>query len=94
MIHTFNTSYWIKTPSKPIVNKRQPKFSQLKNCTAALAQYSLYRYPWFVIDCDAEYEATYVCQDTQLQELHTEKTVANHISEDDWFLVNGSNKCF
>ena len=92
--HIFNESYWIKTPRKSIVKDRQPEFSKLKNCTAAITQQSLYVYPWFVIDCDAEYEATYACQETQLQDVYGDNTMANHTCEGDWFMVNGSDKCF
>ena len=71
----------------------QPEISNLKNCTAVIAQTSLNIYPWLTVQCDAQYEASYVCQHIVPPTPSTKRLVIR-TCDDDWFMINGSDKCF
>ena len=76
----------------------QPDISPLKNCTAASSQAGLLIvYPWLAIQCDAQYEASFVCQNIETQTNQTTTSmskVVNLTCEVDWFMINGSDKFF
>ena len=75
----------------------QPNTSHLKNCTAAITQTKQTVFPWFAIQCDIRYEASYVCQDNEGHFASTTasmKQVVNHTCDADWFMIDGSDKCF
>ena len=90
---TLNKGVWIRNESKSIVDSKQPEISQLKNCTAAVTQQGLLMYPWFVVHCDTEYEASFVCQDIKSHSPPV-KVAVNRTCDGHWFMINGSSKCF
>ena len=93
LTHVFNKNKWTTIVGGTIVDTKHPEISTSKNCTAILTQHSLNYYPWLVIDCDALYEATYVCQDNKL--AHAVLTMdVKHTCDDDWSMINRSYKCF
>ena len=71
----------------------QPEIADLKNCTAVIVQTSLIVYPWLTVLCDAQYEASYVCQHIEPTTPST-KRVVNRTCDVDWFMISGSDKCF
>ena len=81
------------------LNVEQPDISYLNNCTAAIPHTNFVIYPWISVDCDTKYEAMYVCQElrpkSNVQSISTSFTmVHNRTCEGDWFMINGSVKCF
>ena len=97
--HTMGLGQYTNTTRKQVVNLdlMQPDTSHLKNCTAAITQTSLAIYPWLAIHCDTQYEASYVCQNIEphLQTTTTSmRKVGNRTCDADWFMINGSGKCF
>ena len=90
---TLNRGVWIRNKSRSIVDSKQPEISQLKNCTAAVTQQGLLMYPWFVVHCDKEYEASFVCQDIKSHSPPV-KVAFNRTCDGHWFMIDGSNKCF
>ena len=96
-IYTVKQGHYTKTTRKHQVkiNMKQPDKSYLKNCTAALTDENHLIYPWMAIECNAQYEAMYVCQDiTSQSPIWSEKNIANLTCDGDWFTINGSDKCF
>ena len=86
--------YWTAIVGVVVVNTKQPEISHSKNCTAVITQHSLHLFPWLVIDCDALYEATYVCQDNKPSVHPVVRKTFNHTCDGDWYMIIGSNKCF
>ena len=74
------------------MDSKQPENSQLKNCTAAVTQQGSRVYPWLVVHCDTEYEASFVCQN--IKSHPPLKVAVNHTCDGHWFMIDGSNKCF
>ena len=99
MKHTLENGHFKGTQVESVVNYtiKQPENTYLKNCTAVITEGTYLVYPWMTIGCDVNYEATYVCQDIDPQSPeihHIVNTVIHQICDDDWFLINGSDKCF
>ena len=92
--HTLRKNQWIASENISIVDKKQPESSQLKNCTAAITQAALYIYPWMVVHCDTKYKAAFVCQDIKSPPPPPGTPVSNRTCDGDWFMIDGSNKCF
>ena len=83
----------MRNQSESIVVSKQPELSQSKNCTAAITQVGSLYYPWMVVQCDAKYEAVFVWQDLKSHRPPI-KVAVNRTCDGDWFMINGSNKCF
>ena len=99
--YTISNGHFKETTRKHAVNVtiKQPEQSDSKNCTAAIIDGHIHKYPWIVIPCDTKYEATYVCLDINQQVdpligSGSAKKLPNRTCDREWFMINGSDKCF
>ena len=90
---TLNNDVWIKNESRSIVDSKQPEISQQKNSTAVVTQHVSRVYPWLVVHCDTEYEASFVCQDIKSHSPPV-KVAVNRTCDGHWFMIDESNKSF
>ena len=72
---------------------KQPEFSMLKNCTAAITDYSLKRYVWLVIPCDQTYDVTYICELSKPKIFRPINQHQNNTCDADWFNLGQAEDC-